>query len=119
MLHQTAIAGVVVLGLVAPATAESLTDAELAAFREQVQRCWNIPAGGETQTVSVQFDLARDGTVIGKPVIIAGGGTSGLQKAAAEAARRAVMRCAPYNLPQEKYAHWRNIVVHFDPSGLF
>jgi hypothetical protein len=32
---------------------------------------------------------------------------------------RAVRRCAPYNLPAEKYDSWREINVTFDPREMF
>ena len=33
--------------------------------------------------------------------------------------RRAVSRCAPYNLPAEKYDAWADVIVNFDPSEMF
>jgi hypothetical protein len=37
---------------------------------------------------------------------------------AAESARRAVLRCAPYSLPAEKYDAWREVIINFDPREL-
>jgi outer membrane biosynthesis protein TonB len=99
-----------------------LSQSEMDALRGQVQRCWNIPAGaldGEALRVSVQFRLDPSGALEGTPEIIAGGGSSGVERAAAEAARRAVSRCAPYNLPAEKYDAWADVIVNFDPSEMF
>lgn len=99
-----------------------LSQSEMDALRGQVQRCWNIPAGaldGEALKVSVQFKLDRTGAIEGAPEIIAGGGSSGVERAAAEAARRAVSRCAPYNLPVDKYDAWADVIVNFDPSEMF
>jgi colicin import membrane protein len=67
----------------------------------------------------VQFRLDRSGALEGNPEIIAGGGSAGVERAAAEAARRAVVRCAPYTLPAEKYDAWADVIVHFDPSEMF
>ena len=40
-------------------------------------------------------------------------------KAAADAARRAIYTCAPYKLPADRYAQWREIdPFHFDPSQM-
>ena len=92
------------------------------ALRGQVQRCWNIPAGAADAgdlRVSVKFRLDRSGALEGSPEIIGGGGSAGVERAAAEAARRAVSRCAPYNLPAEKYEAWADVIVNFDPSEMF
>ena len=99
-----------------------LSQSEMDALRGQVQRCWNIPAGAAdagSLRVSVQFRLDRTGALEGSPEIIAGGGSAGVERAAAEAARRAVSRCAPYNLPADKYDAWADVIVNFDPSEMF
>lgn len=99
-----------------------LSQSEMDALRSQVQRCWNIPAGAmdaENLRVSVQFKLDPSGALEGSPEIISGGGSSGVERAAAEAARRAVSRCAPYNLPADKYEAWADVIVNFDPSEMF
>ena len=99
-----------------------LSQSEMDALRGQVQRCWNIPAGAVDAAdlkVSVQFKLDKSGALDGNPEIIAGGGSTGVERAAAEAARRAVVRCAPYALPADKYDAWSDVIVHFDPSDMF
>ena len=99
-----------------------LSQSEIDALRGQVQKCWNIPAGAvdaENLRVSVQFKLDRSGALEGSPEIISGGGSGGVERAAAEAARRAVARCAPYNLPADKYDAWADVIVNFDPSEMF
>lgn len=101
---------------------EKLSQSEMDALRGQVQRCWNIPAGaadGGNLRVSVKFKLDRSGALEGSPEIISGGGSAGVERAAAEAARRAVSRCSPYNLPAEKYEAWADVIVNFDPSEMF
>ena len=99
-----------------------LSQSEMDALRGQVERCWNIPAGaedGDSLRVSVKFRLDRSGSVDGPIDIVSGGGASGVQRAAAESARRAVARCSPYNLPADKYDSWSEVVVNFDPSNMF
>jgi TolA protein len=99
-----------------------LTQSEMDALRGQVQRCWNIPAGAADAgdlRVSIKFRLDRAGAIEGSPEIIGGGGNAGVERAAAEAARRAVSRCAPYTLPAEKYEAWADVIVNFDPSEMF
>src|SRR5690606_11549174 len=102
-------------------TGEKLTQSEMDALRGQIQRCWNVPAGAadaENLKVSLKFRLDPSGAVEGNPVIIDGGG-SGIARAAAESARRAILQCAPYNLPAEKYSAWADVIVHFDPTDMF
>ncbi|WP_395449582.1 hypothetical protein ACHMW7_07000 [Aminobacter sp. UC22_36] len=100
-----------------------LSQSEMDALRGQVQRCWNVPAGamdGGGLKVSIQFNLTPSGEVEGRPEIISGGGSAGIERAAAESARRAVLQCAPYNLPADKYAGgWDQVIVNFDPSEMF
>lgn len=101
---------------------QKLSQSEMDALRGQIQRCWNVPAGAadaENLRVSVQFKLDRSGELDGRPEIIEGGASEGIGRAAAESARRAVLQCAPYNLPAEKYEAWADVIVHFDPSEMF
>jgi outer membrane biosynthesis protein TonB len=103
-------------------TGARLSQSEMDALRGQIQRCWNVPAGAadaQNLKVSVQFKLNATGGLEGSPQIIAGGGGQGIERAAAESARRAVLACAPYNLPAEKYEAWADVIVHFDPRDMF
>ncbi|MEP9390565.1 hypothetical protein [Mesorhizobium sp. KR9-304] len=113
-------AGAVSLTISTTAIAEPLTEAELVAFKEQVQKCWNIPTlqgiDPKSLRVSVQFQLDLAGNLKGNPTIISGDAQTSIGRAAAETARRAVVRCAPYKLPKEKYASWASVIVHFDPA---
>jgi hypothetical protein len=70
-----------------------------------IARCWNPPPGS-TGTVTVRFDLARDGSVIGTPKIN-GLASAGVAKSAVDA----VKLCQPYRLPAERYADWQHAVV--------
>jgi colicin import membrane protein len=99
-----------------------LSQSEMDALRGQVQRCWNVPAGAADAPnlkVSIKFRLDRSGELEGAAEIISGGGSGGIERAAAESARRAVIQCAPYTLPAEKYETWSEVVVNFDPSDMF
>ncbi|MFC6491009.1 hypothetical protein ACFP9U_23920, partial [Nitratireductor sp. GCM10026969] len=103
-------------------TGETLTQSEMDALRGQIQRCWNVPAGAldaENLKVSLKFRLDPSGAIEGSPQIIAGGSGSSVERAAAESARRAILQCAPYNLPSEKYSAWADVIVHFDPTDMF
>ncbi|WP_442581158.1 hypothetical protein ACSBOB_03895 [Mesorhizobium sp. ASY16-5R] len=102
-----------------------LSQSEMDALRGQIGRCWNPPTGladASGLRISIKMNLTQAGEVEGAPEIVAGGGGSGIERIAAEAARRAVLRCAPYNLPSEKYAGgsgWNQVLVNFDPSEMF
>lgn len=103
-------------------TGAKLSQSEMDALRGQIQRCWNVPAGAadaENLKVSVQFKLTPSGEIDGDARIVSGGGSGGIERTAAESARRAVMRCAPYNLPSDKYDAWADVIVHFDPRDMF
>jgi len=103
-------------------TGAKLSQSEMDALRGQIQRCWNVPAGAadaQDLKVSVQFRLDPSGALDGAPQIVAGGGGAGIERAAAESARRAVLACAPYTLPSDKYEAWAEVIVHFDPRDMF
>ncbi len=98
----------------------TLTQTELDALRAQIAQCWNPPVGAtdaDDLKVVLQLQLAPDGTVMGSPQIL-NSGSSPFFRAAAESARRAVMRCQPYKLPAEKYDIWRDVKVNFDPREM-
>lgn len=101
---------------------ESLSQTEMDALRGQIQRCWNIipgtEGGGEVR-VEVTMRLDRTGAINGQPSVQATGGPEQARNSLAESARRAVLRCAPYNLPAEKYDTWADVKVNFDPSKMF
>jgi colicin import membrane protein len=104
-------------------TGQKLTQSEMDALRGAIQRCWNVPAGAldaENLKVTIAFRLSPAGEIEGAPEIVSGGGGEGIERAAAESARRAVLQCAPYNLPAEKYeGGWDQVTVNFDPSDMF
>ncbi|MFS8182915.1 hypothetical protein ACMG4P_15355 [Pseudovibrio denitrificans] len=61
----------------------------------------------------MQFDLSRTGELVGNPQVLSSG-KSPEDKAAAASAVRAVVRCAPYSLPAEKYETWKTVTLNFD-----
>jgi outer membrane biosynthesis protein TonB len=106
-------------------TGSKLSQSEMDALRGQIERCWNVPAGSadaENQVVVINASLTPEGEVDGTPQIVKGGGSDPAARAAAESARRAVMRCGPYTLPPEKYdgdGGWNQVQITFDPSEMF
>lgn len=100
-----------------------MTGSERDAFRLSVQRCWVVDQGAESSrvTVTVSFALSREGRVQGDVrQVSASEGSDGAQRAAFDAARRAILRCGAqgYDLPAEKYGQWRNVEITFDPTSM-
>ncbi len=103
-------------------SSEKLSRSEMDALRNAIEQCWNVPMGlsdVEDMRVTITMNLAKDGNIDGRVDVEATGGQSQTRRAFAESARRAVLKCAPYNLPNEKYDTWSQVVVNFDPSQMF
>ena len=101
---------------------KKLSASEMDALRSAIEQCWSVPIGlsdAVDMRVTVTMKLARDGALASKPTVKATGGEKGARRAFAGSARRAVMKCAPYSLPVEKYDTWSEVVVNFDPSQMF
>lgn len=95
------------------------------AIRGQIAPCWNPPVGGADvadMTVLLAIRLNRDGSVAGMPQLIsqsgATDGNSAYARAFVDAARRAVLRCAPLQLPADLYRHWAAFELNFDPTSM-
>ena len=98
-----------------------MTGAETEAFRVAVQGCWRVDPGSESSSVqvTVNFQLDRDGRVVGEVRLVRdSGGAQGAVNAAFEAARRAILRCQTpdgYHLPPDSYDQWQDVTLTFDP----
>ena len=95
----------------------TMSVSELDLLRSQISRCWSPPIGvqgAEELAVRVKLSLNRNGTLAKPPETISQG-SGGPFVAASDAAKRAVIRCQPYNLPGEKFETWREIHITFDP----
>jgi hypothetical protein len=100
-----------------------LTASEMDLLREQLYRCWNIPAGARDAKdliVEIHVIVGPDGTA--RQASIADQGHLGdpLFRAAAESARRAFFnpQCTPLRLPPGKYETWKEMDVRFSPKDL-
>src|SRR6516164_4749198 len=101
-----------------------ITASEVDLVRQQIARCWNVPAGARDAkdlVVEVRVAVDPDGTV--RQAIIVDQGRLGSDlffRAAAESARRALFNplCRPLRLPPEKYAIWKDLVVDFSPKDI-
>lgn len=102
-----------------------LTGGERDALRVSVQRCWNVGSlstDALRTTVTVGVEMGRDGRPDAGSIRMIGfeGGTQAAAQQAFGAARRAIIRCgtAGFPLPVEKYDHWRDIEMTFNPEGM-
>ena len=102
-----------------------LSAGEQEALRVAVSTCWNVG--------SLSSEALRTTVVVGvsmlqnaKPIqgsirlISSEGGSSTAARQAFEAARRAIIRCGArgFNLPVEKYDHWKDIEMTFNPERM-
>jgi TolA protein len=88
------------------------------ALRSKLSECWTVPPGAREAriTVKVRFNLRKDKSVDGLPIVLSGGGDT-LSDATAQSAVSAVMECAPYEfLPADRYDMWQEITVNFTPD---
>ena len=90
-------------------------------IRNKMRLCWNPPVGVENGLTNVmilglKFDI--DGKLVESPVnLTPNSGVGSLQ--AFEAARRAVIRCSPYNeLDPEIYDGWKELNLKFNPKNM-
>jgi hypothetical protein len=107
------------------ASGPPLTSGERDALRIAVQQCWNVGSLSTEAlrtTVTVGVSVARDGRPEGGAIrmISAEGGSAEAARQAFEAARRAIVRCGAsgFPLPAEKYDHWRDIEMTFNPESM-
>jgi hypothetical protein len=105
------------LAVTAPAMAQDRAFAEAVRYlHDRVVSCWNVPPGAAPAgtVVRIRFELDRDGAVTGDPVLDQPLETGAARLA--ESARRAVIRCAPYDGLKRygaQYQRWRDIVLNF------
>jgi hypothetical protein len=102
-----------------------MTDGERDALRVAVQACWNVGSlstDALRTTVTVAVAMARDGRPDTGSIRMIGfeGGSEAAARQAYEAARRAIIRCGAngFPLPVEKYDHWRDIEMVFNPERM-
>ena len=88
-----------------------------AAVQQQLQRCWNLPAGYEGRKISIELEFLGDGTLLGAPEISLDSTKAAAKlQPLADSVIRAADRCAPFSgvdalgaAPDERFT----IIVHF------
>lgn len=107
------------------ASGPPVTSGDKDAFRVAVQACWNVGSLSSEAlrtTVIVGFSMTPDGKPVSSSMQMVeySGGSEAAARQAYEAARRAIIRCGAdgYGLPPEKYDHWRDVELVFNPEGM-
>ncbi len=100
-----------------------LSASELDMIREQIARCWNIPAGARDAkdlVVELRVEVGSDGMVQQATIVDQARLADPFFRAAAESARRALFNplCRPLRLPPDKYDIWKDMVIDFSPKDL-
>ncbi len=105
------------LGMAEYGRKTTLPAALLAELRTQAKRCWTVPTGWSDPrqvTVTLRFQLRKDGAVDGDPAVVEFPATPA-GAAAAKAAIEAVTKCGPYRLPAAQYDQWKDIQLELAP----
>jgi len=102
-----------------------LDNREKDGLRLAVQKCWNVGSLSTDAlrlTVTVGVSLSKDGKPVSGSIhlISSSDGSNAAEKQAFEAAKRAIIRCGGkgFDLPPEKYDHWREIEMTFNPEKM-
>ena len=101
-----------------------LTISEKDLVRQQIQRCWNLPAGAKdahTMIISIRMVMNPDGSVQQARILDqAKMSTNPFYRTMAESALRATLnpRCQPFKLPPEKFDRWKTMKLTFDPRDM-
>lgn len=101
---------------------QPLTISEIDWIRQQISRCWNIPAGArdaENLIVEIRAVFNPDGSVARAEILDTGRMASDpFYRAAAESAYRAVLQCSPLQMPPKKYNVWKIVTLRFNPKEM-
>jgi len=99
----------------------SMRDALVGMLQQQIERCYAAPPGAAQGVVLPMLDirLNQNGSLGAEPRIMRGG-ASAVDQSIAQAALRAVRRCAPYKIPAQYapyYNDWKAINAEFEFSA--
>jgi hypothetical protein len=98
-----------------------LSQENVAAFREQLKKCWRVPAGVDSSTkmkMVLRVYLTPSGTITREPVLLQAS-ASPEGPAVVLAAMRTIRQCQPYkSLPADRYNEWKVLDVTLSPREL-
>lgn len=97
-------------------TKAKLSAAEVAAFRDELRKCWTAPSGipaGQNPRAIIRIALKQDGNFDAQPQLLAmNSPLHGLP--VFKNAMEALAKCQPYrSLPTAKYAEWKLLDLQF------
>jgi hypothetical protein len=105
-----------------------LTASQLDLLRQQIEHCWDVPAGARDAkdlVVEIKAEVNPDGTVDAATIVDAGRyAADPFFRAAADSAKRAVLnpQCTgpenPLKLPPDQYQAWHILDLFFNPKDL-
>ncbi len=100
-----------------------LTASEIDVVRQQLSRCWDIPAGARDArdlVVTIRGSIGPDGRVLQADIVDKARMSDPFFRAAAESARRAFFHplCTPLRLPPEKYEAWKTFEIELSPKDV-
>ncbi len=99
-----------------------MTMSEIDAVRQQIEKCWNVPAGAKDAkdlVVEIHVTLNPDGTVRETHIVDQSRVQSdSFFRTAAESATRAILQCQPFKLPPEKFSLWEDMTLTFNPKDI-
>lgn len=102
-------------------TKAKLTAGEIAAFRAEVQKCWELMVGvpdAMKLEVVLRVGLSRKGTLLGAPELLKAPASAHGPRLAGIAIK-AISACGPYrSLPVAKYNEWKVLDLRFLATGL-
>jgi hypothetical protein len=100
-----------------------LTTSELDLVKQQIEQCWNVPAGArDAKDLTPEFRvyMNQDGTIRSATQLNTERNSDPFFQAAADSALRALRnpRCQPLKFPPQKYDQWQTFTITFDPKDL-
>ncbi|HXZ02737.1 MAG TPA: cell envelope integrity protein TolA [Stellaceae bacterium] len=100
-----------------------LTTSELDLVKQQIEACWNVPAGArDAKDLTPEFRVYMnpDGTIRSAIQLNPERNGDPFFQAAADSALRALRnpRCQPLKLPPDKYDQWQTFTITFDPKDI-
>lgn len=103
--------------------AGKLAQTEIDALRGRLEGCWSVGdlsghPDASSMRAKVTFNLSRSGEIEGRVKVAVSGTDRSTKATLAVRVRAAVTECAPYNLPQEKYETWSEVVVNFSLADM-
>lgn len=95
-----------------------LSQSEIDAVRGRLEGCWSVGdltghPDADKMRARVTFNLTRSGDLDGRVKVKVSGTDRSTKATLAVRVRAAVTECAPYNLPEDKYENWSEVVVNF------